>query len=592
MITAALILLTSGWPAAPAGAAPPQPRAVILISVDTWRSDRLGKISPSGEKISPELDRIAQESVVFERAITQATWTVPSHASMLTSLYPSFHGAGGSPPADDRRGLLPDAVTLAQVLRSHGFHTQGLYFGPTMDPKFGFAKGFEDYRRCTLIGSNQDRTLRESTFLEAAAWTKLHRDDRFFLFIHTFDAHRHQAVTLAPGQSLAAPARYEFDHEFPGLAEPTDPRCPGIIRSYDYAVHRADAEIGKFLDALRREGLLDSTLVVITGDHGESLCDQHPNMPILGHGFAAFEEQIQVPLILRWPGRRFSGRRIEAPVRSLDIMPTILEALNVPPPPGMQGRSLVPDLAAGQIPAIGTIFIEADRWRAARTPQYKYIALTDGWEQLYDLAADPAETRDISREQPQKTAALRGELKSFLARERIGFHLLARGRKGDHFDIQIKSSVPITYHTALFTTPADKVTLAPDAKTLSARLNIPDSGDGAWLTFDTGSSFVGAIDAPAGRSRPAREGSLRLTLARNGKTLPAGGLSIGKSTARGPGPWEINTPEIWTAAGLDAFVVPPAAGILLWRARDAASAAKFETDVRLREALRAEGYLD
>ena len=383
---------------------------LVVISIDTLRADHLGAYGYE-RPTSPTLDRLAQEGIVFERAIAQATWTLPSHAALFTSRYPSELGLSRWPSP----GRVPERVeTLAEILQATGFTTWGFTEWAWLSKRYGLHQGFELYDdRGGLFRNIIPRALARLGEL---------RDARFFLFLHTYDAHWYQPEAASrralvrpydgPLQA-SAPLRESLQTRKPQWVKkltPNDLRF--VVDLYDASIRDVDRYVGRLVARLDAEGLWDDTILVITSDHGEEFLDHGST----GHGYAPWDEQVHIPLIIRLPGGELGGRRVAEQVRAIDLMPTLLELLEVESGAPMRGQSMVP-LMTGQNPdAVGRPAF-TDRGHSGRvslrTPEWKIIYDTraDSWK-AYDLRADPAETRDRLGADEVAGAAERDEMRA------------------------------------------------------------------------------------------------------------------------------------------------------------------------------------
>ncbi len=364
---------------------------VLLISLDSTRRDLLGAYGfesahAPGLSSSPNLDRLAAEGVLMEDAYATTSWTLPSHMSMLTGQPELVH-------AVEIDYLRPDRTrpTLASALKARGYRTAGFYSGPYLDPRFGFAEGFDRYEdgygaaladasralraadeRVEQSGDRAALQARQQALVRVEALS--HKDvssasivdaalaeleaaaaagEPFFLFAHFFDPH-YDYVPPAPHDEAFDPDYAgELDgRDFwvnPKLSEP-DPRNPGlrVRRASDrdmehlralYAGELAwtDAQIGRLLDKLDELGLAENTLVIVTADHGDEFFEHGS----LGHRRTLFEEVVRVPMILRLPGALDANRRVEGLVSTTDVVPTVLELLSLPSIPGLTSTSMV-----------------------------------------------------------------------------------------------------------------------------------------------------------------------------------------------------------------------------------------------------------
>ena len=370
---------------------------VVLIIIDTIRADRLGCYGyplPT----SPNIDAFASEATLFEQAVTCAPITLPSVSAMLTSTYPVFNNVR----YNGMFFLGEENVTLAEILKERGYKTAAFVGGFPLDSRFKVDQGFDVYdddfsnsiqkRKHGWIGhlaNDFERTGAEVNE-RAFEWLEKVKDERFFLMAHYFDPH----LPYAP------PAPYNRDFEI----------------AYDGEVAYTDAQVGRLLGKLDALGLRENTLVVITGDHGEAL-GQHDEVT---HGEFIYDTTVMIPLIIRHDEEAPRGRRVETQVRSIDIMPTILDLLGVPAGPHAQGRSLLPafDGEIDERPALleATLhYYEGESLghkpmmiTGLRTSEWKlvHVALErdgkPGWVgELYDLSKEPLERTNVSEENPE-----------------------------------------------------------------------------------------------------------------------------------------------------------------------------------------------
>ena len=405
---------------------------VLVISLDTTRADHTSAYDHA-RPTTPRLAGLLPTSVRFDAAYAAMATTMPSHSTLFTSLYPRSHGV-------TKNGLVlaDGAETLAGALARDGWRTAGVVSSYVLHRKFGASQGFADWddefgeKPCKMLGKNwEGRDLDESfcrrgseTRDRAIAWLDGHGyldpakrpAEPFFLFVHVFDAHN-PYVPPAEDAALFPP---------PGDA-PTD--LEREIAAYDGEIHYADARMGELLDRLQSAGLLDDTLLVVLGDHGEGLM-QHGWM---NHGMMIYEEAVHVPLILRWPGHLPGGRTIAAPVGLVDVAPTMLDLLGVRDElPGRQGRSLAAGLVGGgTLDPETPVFLQRRLYEtqtlrgvpvkgakvAVRAGHLKYLeAPGEGTRELYDLAADPGESTNLAEVRPGDVRRLQGLLADWLAR--------------------------------------------------------------------------------------------------------------------------------------------------------------------------------
>jgi arylsulfatase A-like enzyme/Flp pilus assembly protein TadD len=357
-------------------AAATDPPNVILITLDTVRADRMGFL---GAKLglTPQLDALASQGVVFEHAYSQAPITPVSHATILTGTFPQYHGIRNF---GDR--LPPSIPFLPEILHAQGYHTGAFVGSIILDPKNGFASGFERgfdvynagfHRQKT--GERREASMQrrgEVTLGYVLEWLGQRKKGPFFLWFHLWDAH--------DPYNPPEPFRSRF------------PKAP-----YNGCIAYVDATVGKLLDYLRKQGLYDNTLIAVAADHGESLGDHGE----LTHSIFLYDATIHVPLLLKLSGNRSVGQRVSSAASLVDLAPTILEALGQTPPPAMQGRSLLP-VIGNPHPLNRPSFATGDHsersfgWSAlvsVRMGSKLYVRAPS--PELYDLASDPGATTNL-----------------------------------------------------------------------------------------------------------------------------------------------------------------------------------------------------
>jgi tetratricopeptide (TPR) repeat protein len=362
--------------------------SVLLITIDTLRADALGCYGRA-DAATPWIDRLAAEGLRFERAHAHNVVTLPSHANLLSGQYPFRHGV-----RDNSGFRFPAGTpTLATLLKANGWRTAAFVSAFPLDSRFGLDAGFEVYD--DRLGGAETRTSflvpeRPGTATVDAAlrWLAVHRGERTFCFVHLYEPH----FPYDPPQPFASRFRGE---------------------PYHGEVAAADAALEPLLRPLLDAGAAGRTLVILTGDHGEAL-GEHGEAT---HGIFAYEATLRVPLILYAP-RILRPRVVSAPVRHVDVVPTVLDMVGVKPPGDLPGSSLTPLMrSAGRSQPPSTLYFESlsaslnQGWaplRGVLEEQLKYVELPI--PELYDLAADPAETRNLAASRAADVERLRGIL--------------------------------------------------------------------------------------------------------------------------------------------------------------------------------------
>ncbi len=421
---------------------------VVLIVVDTERAD---STTPYGadRPTTPFFKRIAKQGILFKNAFSPAPWTVPAMFSMMTGLYPSEHGAKKNDNARFRSPpVLPDqALTLAEYLKDNGYTTFGINTNYTLQPKFGFAQGFDRF-----IGKKFAFFPFPNLALDSLI-PEIQKAPSTFVWLHYFDPHQPfhtyspwfgswndssfgSYIDLISDLSLRM---YRKKLNF----EPGDPVLPehaemvhnfivkfsgGRMFSRVYEMFRAMPELltdnyyrfvkAAYLSSIRKTdeaikeafvslGVDNKTLVIITSDHGEEFLDHGD----FGHHITSlYQELIHVPLVILLPGREKAGSVIEAPVSTLDIMPTVIDILELPIPKELSGQSLKP-LIKGKKVSTGPIYSEVDtvsgQLRCVIDYPWKYIHDTKNkTSELYNLKSDPQEKTNLNKNMDERTSAM------------------------------------------------------------------------------------------------------------------------------------------------------------------------------------------
>jgi arylsulfatase A-like enzyme len=406
----------------------PRPN-VILISLDTVRRDAVGVYGSVESARTPEIDRFAETSVRFDQAWAPVPYTLPSHMSLFTGLHPVTHGVAGRDHV-----LSKEIPTLGELAASGGYRTIGLVSNIWMKGHFGFDRGFDHYERVRFGLSYADRiNKRLFELLDRAG----DADRPLFAFLHYIDAHSDYDKAgsnllpyYAPPERLAeiglSPESTEFcDDEgncgtgFLTAANKTGrPIDPDVIERlhdlYRIGVEALDHEIGALLDGLERRDLLDSSIVVITSDHGEEFRE---------HGrfvhAQPYAESLAVPLLVRFPGGAHAGTVVDDPVELADLMPSLVTAMGLEVPSHVPSRDLFSPIASGDGLSHSRI-LGVDKNRKKR------FALRDGSStfihdlatseiELYDRSTDPGEIVNLVGTEPDRAAELDAHLAEMLA---------------------------------------------------------------------------------------------------------------------------------------------------------------------------------
>jgi arylsulfatase len=395
---------------------------VLFVILDAGRADHFGAYGYS-RPTTPNIDRLAREGIVFERAFTPAVYTLGAMSSVWTSQYPDRHHAEVSFAAR----LPADRLTLAELLGAQGIHTAGFVANVIAGSFNGFDRGFAEFHEVWRDQATSDAGGLART---VPAWLDAHRDKRFFAYVHFREPH----------SPYDPPAPYDTRFGADGPIAKAARRAPGdawitevnqgrriltpeerdhLVRLYDGNLAFADDVVGQIRAALEKAGLLERTVVIVAADHGEALFEHK----WIGHNVQLYDESVHVPLVVRLPSGKgpAAGTRVAAMTDLLDLAPTIADLFGVLGKGGsdqrFQGRSLLPVLAGarGEAAVLSRTVWDRPRY-SMRDAGHKFLYDTrTGQEELYDLAQDPGETRSLVSTDPLRAAWSRQELHHWIA---------------------------------------------------------------------------------------------------------------------------------------------------------------------------------
>lgn len=368
---------------------------VVLIIIDTLRADFLGCYGCEVDT-SPEIDEIAGKGVLFERTLAQCSWTRPSIASVLTSLYPRTLGIY----KEKYDVLAEEHSTLAEILKQNGYTTIGITANPHLNKVFNFHQGFDDYVESSVIWPWM-QPEEGKTRMEAGGRINLPRSGEIFSWVLTKarsgisgPAYVQMNIMEVHSPSLVLNwNRWLFDRMAVDVDEDLPPERQAalkrMVRGTYCAVRQVSGQVGNFIEGLSSLPGWENTLFVITSDHGQGLAD-HPDVhDAAHHGNSLYDSQVRVPLILYNPADTAlvcGGKRVKDMVRLLDLMPTVLAYAGIDAPIPAEGESLLGLLSGdGKPPVLPDVFVAETNWKdvdkiAAYTPDWKYIENRDGWE--------------------------------------------------------------------------------------------------------------------------------------------------------------------------------------------------------------------
>jgi choline-sulfatase len=382
----------NGWLVGRANAGRP---SVLLVSIDTLRADHVGSYGYPAAA-TPVIDALAARGLRFEQAETVTPLTLPAHASLLSGTFPASHGV-----RDNGSFYVGDEVTtLAEVLKAHGYRTGGFVGAYVLDHRWGIAQGFDHYyddfdlsRFEMAAGIDAAQRPGREVVDHALAWLAGDGDQPFFAWVHLYDPH---SPYVPP--------------------EPYRSRFPATLEgAYDGEIAATDAQVGRLIDFLTSSRRLANTVIVVVGDHGESLGEHGEQQ----HGFFVYDASVRIPLIVAGP--RVPTRAVPDQVRIVDVMPTILELAGVKAPSAVQGVSLMPLGRGERQDLLGYSETWYPRYHygwseltAVRDGRYKFIAAPR--RELYDTKTDPGELHDVAASNPRVAAALERALADMTAK--------------------------------------------------------------------------------------------------------------------------------------------------------------------------------
>jgi arylsulfatase A-like enzyme len=423
---------------------------IILIVMDTVRADHTS-LYGYGRDTTPNLRRLAADSTLYRNAISAASWTAPSHASIFTGMYTLRHGVRYNLP-NNALGRLPDAVpTLTEVLAHQGYRTAGRVANQGyLSDSLGFGRGFDSYRlavpwmlfeqsRYPSILRSVRRGLlppadKDSRFVNGGRITaealrilsQLAGRQPFFLFLNYMDAHWPYTPPEPFRSRFGASSRNMSSDDYAELVRAVDSRERTItdaeqrdlIAAYDGGIAYLDQQLGILLDALRRAGVYENALIIVTSDHGEAFGEKS----VMEHGTSVYQNQVHVPLLIKFPGQREPAEQ-NALVSGVDLYPTVMEAVGAPVGRYLAGVALQRASGRQSRAVFAELYPEWDMWttfprfhrlqRAMFRDSWKFILSSEGDRELYDLSTDAGENRNLMGEQPEVAAQMEGLLSAW-----------------------------------------------------------------------------------------------------------------------------------------------------------------------------------
>ena len=418
-----------------------RPPNIVILMLDTTRIDCLGCYG-STNGVTPRIDELATESVVFEQAVTPEPLTRPAVSTMLTGLYPRTHGVD-----TNRKKLADQFTTLPEVLSDNGYVTGGFMSAAVLSSFYGTGQGFDTYvgpaegtwelSRMTAVAKlyysavNRSARLFEmpggKTVERAATWIDNNRQRPFFAFVHLFDPHfpydpppEHDFAAREGFTGIRAPYSDPLVRFEPGFEMPDD-YLEMMWLKYRGEVSYTDECVGRMLDALDSMGLADDTIVVLVSDHGESFEKGF----YFAHGTRLFDSLVRVALMVRYPGLE-EPHRVSGQVLLTDLYPSLLAMLDLPVEDDIQGRDVFTTRGGANADSVRPVFLQTDFENAepnrarmslgVRTPEWKYVVSPElDLTELYDLVNDPTEVVNLVDTRPEMRGRFAGLLSDWTA---------------------------------------------------------------------------------------------------------------------------------------------------------------------------------
>lgn len=374
---------------------------LVILVLDTLRADHLGCYGYI-RNTSPRIDELSRKSILCENFFSSIPITLPSHASILTGLYPQNSGLIYN------YGQLPDKVPiLSSILKKEGYRTAAIVSTAVLKRDKKLDRGFDEYHHNFDISSISEKDpvwkakgIAEDANRFARTWLEKVRDERFFLFINYYDTHA--PFLIQPGYwNMFNPDSGKFlkylKEVYPSIPEPQQKRRR--ITRYDRSIAYVDDQIDQLIKFMKKIGVLDHSIIIITADHGNGLYQHHDYWT---HGRYLFDEQIKIPLLLILPG--WKSGRISNIIETVDLMPTVLDLLGITFPEQIDGKSVVPILETGNLTNTNRAFAmnalqspedKSPRQYSVRNLDYKLIFQEDGIKELYNLKTDPFEKENL-----------------------------------------------------------------------------------------------------------------------------------------------------------------------------------------------------
>ncbi len=405
------------------------PPNFLLITIDTLRADHLGSYGYS-RNITPNLDRLASEGMLFENAFCVMPTTLPSHGSIFFGTWPRIHGS----TSNFIQFSNPSLVFFPQLLKQAGYETAAFLSAHHMGAAMKSLPGFDEFH------FPADELEADVTLGQASRWLQRKKRNKFFLWVHLWDPHSPYELhprfmeQIRPGFDNNFEKRYAFVH--PGFY--TKETLQKMVDLYDNEIAFTDFHLGRFLDQLRQTASSSNTIIIVTSDHGETLDELYETQEYaFDHGEFLYDHQIQVPLIVVLPGNQNRGMRLPGTVSLMDLMPAILKEAGIKPPVTAEGSSLISRISGSNSPqSDAVIFLQRREFKYPPRPflagsqfgirERNHKLLLNLPEQTTALYRNNADGVDVSSQEARMNQLLKDRLEDWLRATR---NLAARGKK-------------------------------------------------------------------------------------------------------------------------------------------------------------------
>lgn len=405
----------------------------ILISLDGLQAKHLNKYGYTLQT-TPNLDEFLNQSTIFTKTVSPSSWTVPTHMSIFTSMYPSEHkviNKFSDYDMKNKKGVIanlkqlsPNAITLAEILKNNGYVTGGFTGDAGVGPQFGFKQGFDTYFETESFGGL------DGSVPKALEWLSQNKDKPFFLFLHGYDVHgQHEPTGGFDYRFVTKPytGKYTGSKAEQGKLREEALANGGKLKMsdedvafwraiYDEKINRMDLEFKNFMDKIKDMDVLDNTVVMVISDHGTEFYEHKS----IDHGATLYSELVNVLFAIHQPGQK-EGKKVNQLVSTMDILPTALELLGIknPIPDQTKGANLTSALKDGNV--AHDVYSETDyrlytfKRSIQSTDDWKLIlTLENGNKELFDMSKDPDELKNLITENPQKAFELEQKLQAHI----------------------------------------------------------------------------------------------------------------------------------------------------------------------------------